>query len=279
LCKTIRKGTPLASRTKAGRKRLNPGEARERIVEAAEKLFAAEGYDAVSFRDLTEAAGVSLSAIHYHFGSKQAVLSEIFVRRASLLTQRRLDLLESARRYHGAPLSLESLLDAFLRPAFEVTHGDRNELFNRLRARVAVERSAVTREIVSSAFDENDAIFVAELSATLPELSLEDIYWRFHFLVGAMIYTMADSGQLEGLSDGRCSPQQTDVALANLVATFAALFRAPTLKLPAKTVRGADGPKTKAVGRGAKIGPASASPDLARGKRTAGDRKSAPAAN
>ena len=177
-------------------RRLQHGEARERILDAAEKLFAVDGYDAVSFRDLTAAAGVSLSAIHYHFGSKEAVLSEIFARRAALLTKRRLELLEAALRYGGRPASLESILDAFLRPAFEVTRGDRNDLFNRLRARVSLEHSAKTRAIVSRAFDENDLRFIDELRAALPDLAHEDLHWRFHFLVGAMIYTMSDSGQL-----------------------------------------------------------------------------------
>ena len=177
---------------KPRRRRLNRGEARERIVQAGEKLFAVDGYDAVSFRRLTSAAGVSVSAIHYHFGSKEAVLSEIFARRAALLTMRRLELLAAARRYGGEPPSLESILDAFLRPAFEVTHGDRNDLFNRLRARVSLEPSAITREIVSRAFDENDLVFIRELSASLPALSDEDLHWRFHFLVGAMLYTMSE---------------------------------------------------------------------------------------
>jgi AcrR family transcriptional regulator len=214
---------------KAPRHRLNHGEARGRIIEAAEKLFAVDGYDAVSFRDLTAAAGVSLSAIHYHFGSKQAVLSEIFARRAGLLTERRLELLEAACRYGGRSPSLESILDAFLRPAFEVTHGDRNDLFNRLRARVSLEHNVITREIVSRAFDENDLRFIEEFGAALPDLTHEDLHWRFHFLVGAMIYTMSDSGQLEGLSGGKCFSAQTDLALAAMVKTFSALFRSPPM--------------------------------------------------
>jgi AcrR family transcriptional regulator len=218
-------------RKKKPRERLNHGEARERIIEAAERLFAISGYDAVSFRDLTDAAGVSLSAIHYHFGSKQAVLSEIFARRAALLTSRRIELLDAAHRYSEGKPSLEGVLDAFLRPAFEVTRGDRNDLFNRLRARVSLERSATTREIVSRAFDENDLRFIDELKAVLPALSYEDLHWRFHFLVGAMLYTMSDSGQLEGLSGGKCQPSQTDIALETMVRTFAALFRsAPTVQ-------------------------------------------------
>ncbi len=222
----------MAKGGRTPQRRLQHGEARGRIVETAEKLFAVDGYDAVSFRDLTAAAGVSLSAIHYHFGSKEAVLSEIFARRAALLTERRLELLEAALRYGGRPASLESILDAFLRPAFEVTRGDRNDLFNRLRARVSLEHSATTREIVSRAFDENDLRFIDELGAALPELTHEDLHWRFHFLVGAMIYTMSDSGQLEGLSGGKCSSAKTDFALASMVATFSALFRSPPMLLP-----------------------------------------------
>jgi AcrR family transcriptional regulator len=215
---------------KASQARLNHGEARERILDAAEKLFAVDGYEAVSFRDLTGAAGVSLSAIHYHFGSKEAVFSEVFARRSRLLTERRLELLEAARRYGGRPPSLESILDAFLRPGFEVTHGDRNDLFNRLRARVSLERSGTTRDIVSRAFDENDLIFIDELKAALPALTHEDVHWRFHFLVGAMIYTMSDSGQLSGLSGGACSPSDTDFALASMIQMFSALFRSPSMR-------------------------------------------------
>jgi AcrR family transcriptional regulator len=214
---------------KASRKRLSHGEAKERILRTAEKLFAIDGYDAVSFRDLTAAAGVSLSAIHYHFGSKEAVLSEIFSRSASLLTERRLDLLSAARRYEGAPPSLDSILDAFLRPAFEVTRGDRNDLFNRMRARISIEQSSVTRKIVSRAFDENDLVFIRELGAALPNLRDEDLHWRFHFMVGAMIYAMSDSGQLEGLSGGKCSSADTEMALNSLITTFGAAFRAPAV--------------------------------------------------
>jgi hypothetical protein len=69
-----------------------------------------------------------------------------------------------------------------------------------------------------------------ELSASLPALNDEDLHWRFHFLVGAMLYTMSDSGQLEGLSGGACSSVKTDEALAAMVQAFSALFRSPPLQ-------------------------------------------------
>lgn len=208
-------------------KRLPHGIARERILDAAEQLFSEFGLDSVSFRDLAGAAGVSLSAIHYHFGSKYTVLSEIFARRAQRLVDRRVELLERMDRDENGAYELEGILDAFLRPAFEVTHGDRDDLFNRLLARIAVQPSEKTREIISRSFDENDMIFIAELGRTLPYLNQVDLHWRFHFLVGAMIYTMSDYGQLVGLSGGRCSASDTQAALENMVRTFKQLFASP----------------------------------------------------
>ncbi len=124
---------------------LNRGAAKERILLSAENLFAESGLNGVSYRDLATAAGVSLSATHYYFGSKHAVLAEVFARKAKMMTDRRATLLGDVLAEEGIP-SLEAILDAFLRPAFEVTRGDRNDPFNKLRARLAVEQNEGARE-------------------------------------------------------------------------------------------------------------------------------------
>jgi len=212
---------------KVGRRkeRLPHGSAKERILDTAENLFADSGLEGVSFRDLASAAGVSLSATHYYFGSKEAVLAEVFARHAKMMTDRRTALLDRATASGRTP-SLEEVLDAFLRPAFELTLGDRNDVLNRLLARLAVERDEVTRNIRSAAFDENDRTFIAALQLTLPELNAEVVHWRFHFLVGSMIYTMSGAGQLEGLSQDQYTTADTDKALALMISSFAALFNA-----------------------------------------------------
>ncbi len=94
---------------------------KERLLAAAERLFAERGFEGASLRAVTQAAGTSVSAANYHFGSKQALLRATLRRRVEPMNRlrlERLDALEAAAA--GAPLSLEALLDAFLRPAFEV---------------------------------------------------------------------------------------------------------------------------------------------------------------
>ncbi len=54
------------------------GGTREVILQRAEEMFAQKGYRAVSIRSITRTCGVNTAAIHYHFGSKYAVLEEIY---------------------------------------------------------------------------------------------------------------------------------------------------------------------------------------------------------
>ena len=70
-------------------------ETKQRILNAAEHLFATDGYHATSLRVITTAATVNLAAVNYHFGSKEALLEAVIVRRLSPLNEVRLGKLEA----------------------------------------------------------------------------------------------------------------------------------------------------------------------------------------
>ena len=65
-------------------------ETKERILDAAERLFADEGFAATSLRQITAEAGVNLAAVNYHFGSKESLLTAVFERRVVRWVGRRL---------------------------------------------------------------------------------------------------------------------------------------------------------------------------------------------
>jgi AcrR family transcriptional regulator len=65
----------------------HPPDTRERILDAAERLFAECGFAGTSIRDITEAAAVNLSAVNYHFQSKENLYAEVFARRVALLRE------------------------------------------------------------------------------------------------------------------------------------------------------------------------------------------------
>ena len=62
----------------------------------AERLFAEHGVDAVSLRQIMKVAGVNISLINYHFGTKEGLLRAIFAKRIEPLNQKRLAMLEEA---------------------------------------------------------------------------------------------------------------------------------------------------------------------------------------
>jgi len=51
---------------------------RDRLLEAARRLFLEKGYEAVSIRDITEAADANVASINYHFGGKENLYREVF---------------------------------------------------------------------------------------------------------------------------------------------------------------------------------------------------------
>ncbi len=85
------------------------------ILNAAEQAFADLGFNAASLRHIIGLAGVNLAAVHYHFGSKEALLGAVFARRIEGLTQERMALLDACEaEAEGGQPRLEKVLEAFV---------------------------------------------------------------------------------------------------------------------------------------------------------------------
>jgi len=84
-----------------GQQQFPSSTSREALMDAGEELFAALGIEGVSIRSINAAAGLSAPAVHYHFGSKEQLLSAVLRRRGQVVTQRLgalLDALEARTR-------------------------------------------------------------------------------------------------------------------------------------------------------------------------------------
>lgn len=198
----------------------------ERILLAAEQLFSERGIDAVSLREITAAAGVNSAAAHYHFGSKEAVLQELFALRARPIADRREQLLAQLKLDKQGRPKLEDVLRAFLQPALDALNTPDGIAFTMLRARMVFEREEVRREALGKAFNHSSELALQALAKALPKLAPTDLYWRFHFLLGSMVYTMASPGRIESITQGDIDTSDPDAALAHLVRFAAAGFRA-----------------------------------------------------
>jgi len=194
-------------------------------------MFAEYGMAGVGLRAITAAANVNLASVAYHFGSKDGLLEELFALRAAPIAQERMRLLsECEAKADGAP-ALEDIIDAFLRPA--LTLGIEKRLggpaFVRLRARLGTEPETIARKILSKAFDLSSKRFMEAVAHALPEIPRAQVEWRFHFMLGTMVYTMSNSGRIQALTGGRCDPGDVKQALKYMVPFLAAGFRSPPL--------------------------------------------------
>src|SRR5436305_11054782 len=98
---------------------------KQKILDAAEKLIAEQGYAGTSLRQIIGSAGVNLASIHYHFGSKDDLLHQMMLRKAGPVNDRRIELLDRyAAESAGAPLPVEKVLDAFFAPMVETANAN-----------------------------------------------------------------------------------------------------------------------------------------------------------
>ena len=92
---------------------------KDRILGAAEELFAQFGFSGTSLRQVTTRADVNIAAVNYHFGSKENLVNEVFRRRMDEMSERRIRELREAQEAH--PGQLEPILAAFIEPALSLT--------------------------------------------------------------------------------------------------------------------------------------------------------------
>jgi AcrR family transcriptional regulator len=169
----------------------------ERLLDAAERLFAERGFEGTSMRAVTQAAGASVSAANYHFGSKDALLRASLLRRVEPTNRLRLERLGALEaRVGDGPLALEDVLHCFLSPSIElhVQPGGPDHLRQvaaRLHAEPSERMSAVKREL----FGPLSERFREAVARALPDHTEDEIALSFQLTVGVMVHVI--SGRLE----------------------------------------------------------------------------------
>jgi AcrR family transcriptional regulator len=201
---------------------------RERIMDAADRLFGSHGFSGTSLRALTREAGVNLAAVNYHFGTKHELLRATLSRHLGAINAARLERLEALERRHpDGAIELRELVAALIRPAFEFSHASREnaEVIQRVSALLHSEPLDLLQPVLEEIFGEVSRRFERALARTLPDLPGEEVSLRLGFGIGCMV------GQLAG----RNPPTLDNPALSDgervdhLVHFLAAGLSAPAL--------------------------------------------------
>jgi AcrR family transcriptional regulator len=200
---------------------------KDRILNAAERLFASNGFEATSLRAITAEAGVNLGAVNYHFQSKEALVQAVIRRRMGPVNAKRLALLDAYEAEAlDAPVPLEKIIDAFLRPVVEIIGSHAHE-FVPLIGRLYTEPGEFAVRLYKQQFEHMAQRFIPAFQRALPELPRVELAWRIHFSIGALAHSMGASGLLKLMSGGLTDESDVEGTLRRLNAFVLAGLTAP----------------------------------------------------
>ena len=166
----------------------------KKILDAAEHLFAKEGFHSTSLRMLTREAGVNLAAVNYHFGSKEELIKAVIERRLLPLNRLRIDKLHGVKELaeeEGRLPGVKEVLQAFIEPTFAFRKSGKGaQDFITLISRSFSEPEGTVRQIFLEMIRPVFRLLYEMLCEALPDLPRDVIYWRMHFTLGAMGHAM-----------------------------------------------------------------------------------------
>jgi AcrR family transcriptional regulator len=222
--KRVNKPARTESRSKKAEQR---AETIERILDAAEILFARHGLHGVTLKEVAARVGVHHTLLNYYFEDKKTLFDAVFARRAAVTSGRRMTALDEYDRATDGKPTIEGALRAFLDTDLDtyINGGEGWKNYARLSAQVA-NTPEWGAALMDSHFDPVVLRLIGLLKKALPDATDEDIFWGYHFVSGALILTLARTGRIDKLSDGICKSEDFSAVKQRMAKFMAAGFMA-----------------------------------------------------
>ncbi|MET8389681.1 helix-turn-helix domain-containing protein [Streptosporangium canum] len=159
---------------------------RGRLLAAAERLFLDKGFEQVSVRAINAEAGLNPGAVHYHFDSREGLISALLERELSPLWADRLEVVARRSRGEGEPFEVHDLVAAIVEPFEDLSRTEKGRMLSHLLARSALRSGRLAN--VSTWF--GTAPFEVMLGRALPDLPVREVAerWRLAFTLLLEVY-------------------------------------------------------------------------------------------
>jgi AcrR family transcriptional regulator len=153
------------------------------LLDSAEAEFADAGIEFASLRKIMRVAGTDPGAIHYHFGTREALAEAVLTRFLEPLNRHRLELLGQLDA--ATPPSVHRLVEALIRPDIEAAHAlhDRSPGNARLVAAIYLRPAEFVEKTVAAHFAPVAEAFRPHLETALPDVAFSTIAWRVRWCV------------------------------------------------------------------------------------------------
>jgi len=185
--------------------------ARDRILDAAEEVFAADGYSGAGMKAIALCAGVAQGLLHYHFDNKEGLYAAVIERRSGIINADRLARLDAVRT--DAPDAVAQILRALLAPPLGPLGGGRT--YARILAGLT---AGDTRDaaLVLEHYDPTAQRFIDTLQRACPDASRTALSWGYNLAIGALVSAIGNNGRSERLG-GEPARRDTEAVLETLI--------------------------------------------------------------
>jgi len=203
-------------------------ETRDKLVLAAERLFGEHGIDNVSLREINRAAGQrNVAALHYHFGTREALLEAIFERRMAGINRRRVALLDAVEA-EGRADSIRAVVEAMVLPlAEQLDPAADGGNYVRFLAQAISDPGVDVGGLVRDKFD-HGMVRTRQLARRILEnLPAEIVDERITLAAAQMVHALADKARRRAARPGAERPGETAFFVANLIDSLTGALDAP----------------------------------------------------
>lgn len=208
-------------------KSLDAADTRERLILTAERLFATQGIESVSLREIARAAGQkNVAAMQYHFGDRHGLLSAILEYRMSRIEPARADLLANCDA-RGEGKNLRVLISCLVQPFVEHvrSEGERSHYIEFLARLQVSYPDFLGQENVAKPWQAN----VLEISRRLQGLSesriTSAVIQRQRMMGACLIQSVAEFER--GLRGAQYAPNELNAFTENLIDALCGIIAAP----------------------------------------------------
>lgn len=195
----------------------------DRILDAAEELFAQRGFSETSLRMITSNASVNLAAVNYHFGSKNALIQAVFARFLSPFSQI-IDVELNRWEKDGVQPGVEELLKIITTSIVRIPTRNKSGLaiFMRLLGLAYTQSQGHLRRYLESHYSKVFRRFMRLFREATPELSNVDRFWRIQFMLGATAFTMSSNEALGDILENELGVRTSTIDIVNRLVPFLA---------------------------------------------------------
>ena len=196
----------------------------ERILDAAEILFAEKGFSETSLRLITSKAQVNLAAVNYHFGSKKSLIQAVFSRFLGPLCLS-LDAELERRSVGDQPAwTVESLLELLVEQTLAVKPRSGNDLsiFMRLLGLAFSQSQGHLRRYLNEMYGKVFHRYMLLLHTAAPEIQPIELFWGVHFMIGAAAFSMSSIKALRAIVETEYQVHMTTEQVMRLMVPFLA---------------------------------------------------------